>query len=88
MEPEAPETSIADKVRRKKKRWSDLSRRQQDAIVLGAAAELVMTAIALADLAHRPTRQVLGPKPLWLVAFVVQPIGPILYLLVGRRSAR
>jgi len=76
---------MAGEVRRQKKRWSDLSPRQQNAIVLGAAAELVMTAITLVDLARRPARQVRGSKPLWLAAFVVQPFGPILYLLLGRR---
>ena len=85
MESEATETSIADEVRRNKKRWSDFSPRQQQAIVLGAIAELAVTTIAVADLARRPARQLRGSKPLWLVTFVVQPIGPILYLLVGRR---
>ena len=85
MEPESTQTSIADNVLRKKKRWSDFSRRQQQAIVLGAIAELAMTTIAVADLTRRPATQLRGAKPLWLVTFVVQPIGPILYLLVGRR---
>jgi Phospholipase_D-nuclease N-terminal len=53
--------------------------------VLGATAELVMTTIALRDLARRPANQVRGWKPFWMVAFVVQPIGPVVYFLVGRR---
>ncbi len=53
--------------------------------MLGAIAELVLTTIAVADLARRPARQMRGSKLLWLVTFVVQPFGPILYLLVGRR---
>ena len=69
----------------KKKRWSDLSPRQQAVVVVGALADLVLTTIAVADLARRPPRQVRGAKPLWLVTFVVQPFGPILYLLAGRR---
>ena len=55
--------------------------------MLGGIAELVMTSIALADLARRPARQLRGSKLMWLVTFVVQPVGPILYLLVGRRPA-
>src|SRR4029079_12290176 len=71
---------------RKKKQWSDLSQRQQSAIVVGAIVELVMTTIALADLARRPATGVRGPKPFWLAAFVVQPFGPILYFIFGRQS--
>ena len=70
---------------RRKQQWSDLSRRQQIAIVLGAIAELIMTTIALRDLARRPARMVRGSKFLWVPACFVQPIGPVLYLLVGRR---
>jgi hypothetical protein len=68
-----------------RKRWSDFSPRQQRAIVLGAAAELVMTTLALRDLARRPARQVRGWKLLWVLACFVQPAGPVLYFLVGRR---
>jgi hypothetical protein len=79
--------AIANSATRERKRWSDFSRRQQTAIVVGASAELVMTTIALRDLARRPTSQVRGYKPLWALTFVVQPVGPIIYFLVGRRSA-
>ena len=85
MEPEATDAHVDGGLERRKRRWSDLSPRQQQAVVLGAIAELVMTTIALADLARRPANQMRGSKPLWLVSFVVQPFGPILYLLVGRR---
>ena len=68
-----------------KKTWSDLSRTQQRAVVVAGAAEVVMTTAALRDLARRPAREVRGPKPLWVLAFVVQPIGPIAYFLTGRR---
>ena len=81
------DTATARNLERKKVRWSDLSPRQQTAIVLGGIAELVMTTIALADLARRPAKQLRGSKLVWLVTFVVQPVGPILYLLVGRRPA-
>ena len=68
-----------------KKQWSDLRRPQQVAICVGGAAELVMTAYALRDLARRPAQQVRGPKAAWVLAFAVQPIGPLAYLTVGRR---
>jgi hypothetical protein len=75
-----------DEPSRKKRRWSDFSRRQRTAIVLGATAELVMTTIALRDLARRPATQVRGRKVSWALACFVQPVGPLLYFLVGRRG--
>jgi hypothetical protein len=69
----------------KKKRWSELSFEQRVAIVVGAIVELVLTSIALRDLAKRPAREVRGPKLLWFLACFVQPIGPVLYLRAGRR---
>jgi hypothetical protein len=70
-----------------KKRWSDFSASQQTAILVGAAIEAITTFVALADLARRPRAQVRGPKPLWVLACVVQPVGPIAYLAFGRRSS-
>jgi hypothetical protein len=72
---------------RRKKRWSDLSSRQRTAIVLGGAIEIILTTIALRDLARRPRRQVRGPKAAWVLALLVQPVGPISYFLFGRRRA-
>jgi hypothetical protein len=56
-------------------------------VALGAA-ELVLSGVALADLARRPRALVRGPKALWLLSVFVQPIGPIAYLALGRRSVR
>ena len=86
MERDTTDTPMDGKWRRKKQRWSDFSPRQQTAIVVGAIAELIMTTIAIEDLARRPANQMRGPKLLWLLTFVVQPVGPILYFLVGRRN--
>ncbi|MGZ4688881.1 MAG: PLD nuclease N-terminal domain-containing protein [Acidimicrobiia bacterium] len=49
--------------------------------------EVVLTTAALVDLARRPSAQVRGAKPLWVLACFVQPIGPIAYLAFGRRRA-
>ena len=70
-----------------KRRWSDLPTGQQRAIVVGAAAEVVVTAVALRDLARHPDAQVRGPKAGWVLSFVVQPVGPLVYFAVGRRRA-
>jgi hypothetical protein len=69
-----------------KKTWSDLSDRQKTAVVVGGAIEVVLTTIALADLARRPSDQVRGPKLAWALGCFVQPIGPITYLVAGRRG--
>jgi branched-subunit amino acid ABC-type transport system permease component len=68
-----------------KQQWSDLTPWQQKAIVVGGAVELVLTAVALRDLVKRPSSQVRGPKALWAMSFVVQPVGPLAYLCVARR---
>jgi hypothetical protein len=69
-----------------KLRWDDLTDGQKTAIVVGAAVEVVLTAVALIDLARRPREQVRGPKALWALGCVVQPVGPIAYLALGRRK--
>jgi Phospholipase_D-nuclease N-terminal len=70
-----------------RKRWSDFSRGQRAAIIVGSAIEAVLTSVALADLARRPRGQVRGAKALWALVCVVQPAGPVAYLAFGRRSA-
>lgn len=70
-----------------KKAWSDLTAAQQRMILAGGAVELALTAVALRDLARRPADQVRGPKWLWRLSFVVQPLGPLAYLASGRRSS-
>lgn len=71
---------------RNKKKWSELSRVQKSAIVGGGAIELITTGVALKDWARRPPAQMRGSKPLWLLLFVVQPIGPLAYLKFGRMT--
>jgi hypothetical protein len=69
---------------RTQRRWSELTRTQQVAIVTLGAVELALTATALVDLARRPGDQVRGRKALWAIGVLVQPVGPIAYLCVGR----
>ncbi|GAA1771285.1 hypothetical protein GCM10009795_016660 [Nocardioides hankookensis] len=70
---------------REKKKWSDLTPAQQKAIIAGGAVEVVLTAVALRDLARRPASEVRGRKSVWVLSFVVQPFGPLAYLWRGRR---
>lgn len=69
-----------------KKRWSDLSPKARAAVVIGTLVELIITSVAAKDLKSRTRTDVRGPKTLWAAAFMIQPVGPILYLLIGRRS--
>ena len=68
-----------------KKKWSDLTPAQQRLIIVGGAVEAVLTTVAMRDLGQRPASAVRGPKLLWRLACVVQPVGPIAYLVLGRR---
>jgi hypothetical protein len=70
-----------------KRRWGDLSSEQQKAILIGGAVEVVVTGLALRDLARRPSSEIRGSKASWALSFVVQPFGPLAYFAVGRRSA-
>jgi hypothetical protein len=69
------------------RRWSDLSTQQRTAIVVVGAVEVVLTTVALVDLARRPRELVRGPKALWALGAFVQPVGPVAYLALGRRRA-
>jgi hypothetical protein len=69
------------------KRWSELSGPQRAAIVAVSAVEIVLTAVALVDLARRPPAQVRGAKGLWALGCFVQPVGPVAYLVWGRRPS-
>lgn len=68
-----------------RQRWSDFAAGEQAAIVVLGVAEVITTTIAVVDLVRRPREQVRGPKALWFAANVVQPVGPVAYLLFGRR---
>lgn len=69
-------------------KWSDLSKSQRAAIVVGGAIEAAMTGWVLRDLYRRSSDSVRGPKALWVAAMVVQPFGPIAYGVFGRREYR
>ena len=71
-----------------KKKWSDLSPAQQRVIIVGGVIEVVVTAVALRDIARRPESEVRGSKAAWVSSFVVQPFGPLGYFAFGRRTVR
>jgi bacteriorhodopsin len=68
----------------RQRRWSELSRPQQRAII-GAGVVQMLLAAALLDLRRRPSEQVRGSKKLWAVAALVNFVGPLAYFAFGRR---
>jgi len=71
------------------KQWSDLSRGQRTAVVLGGAADLTLKALMVRDLRRRPADQVRGPKQAWFASTLLGSAGlvQIGYFLFGRRRA-
>ncbi|NUW39505.1 PLD nuclease N-terminal domain-containing protein [Nonomuraea rhodomycinica] len=66
-------------------RWNEMSNRQQATLLTLASVELALTATAVVDLACRHRDDVRGRKGLWWVGIFIQPVGPVAYLLWGRR---
>lgn len=71
-----------------KKKWSELSPSAKAGLIAAALVELVITTTAMRDLSRRPRDQVRGPKWLWRLVSIIQPVGPIAYLALGRRKQR
>jgi hypothetical protein len=65
--------------------WSDLSPQQRTGMIVAGAVQLALAAAAWTDLARRPAGQVNGPKGVWAVVIAVNFVGPIAYLVFGRR---
>ena len=69
-----------------KKKWADLPPTGKAAILAGAAVQAVLTTLAIRDLQSRPASAIRGSKRLWRLALLIQPVGPVGYLMVGRRT--
>jgi hypothetical protein len=68
-----------------RQRWSDLTSRQQAAVLTLASVQLSLAATAWADLATRPAAAVNGSKARWALIIAVNFVGPIAYFRWGRR---
>jgi Phospholipase_D-nuclease N-terminal len=71
-----------------KKQWSDLSKRSQRLIIVGAVAETSLKVAALIDIKRRPASQIRGSKWIWAATVVlVNSFGgaPLAYFAFGRR---
>jgi hypothetical protein len=70
-----------------RRRWSDLSPRQQTAILTLGSVQLSLAATAWQDLVRRPASEVNGRKAVWAAVIAVSFVGPVAYFRWGRRSA-
>jgi hypothetical protein len=72
---------------RPKTGFRGLTRRQQVGVVVRAVAQTGLMVVAARDLRRRPNEQVRGAKWMWapVIAMNYLGIGPIVYLLGGRR---
>jgi hypothetical protein len=66
--------------------WSDLTPKQQTAVLVLGSVQLSLAATAWADLARRPAAQVNGSKLRWALLIAVNFIGPVAYFRWGRRA--
>jgi hypothetical protein len=68
-----------------RRRWAELSPRQQTAVLVAGSVQLSLAATAWTDLARRPARDVNGPKRVWALVIAINGVGPLAYFLWGRR---
>ena len=66
--------------------WSELSDRQQTALLVTASVYLSLSATAWVDLATRPAALVNGRKGVW-AAVIGTIFGPVAYFAWGRRPS-
>ena len=74
--------TITSKAKRK---WNELSGGQQQAITAATAVQLTLFGLAQIELLKRHRSEVRGPKFLWFLVTFVNYLGPIAFLLFGRR---
>lgn len=67
------------------KRWSELTRSQQQGIIGFGIVQFLLLFATLWDLRRRPEDEIRGSKRLWALAAFVNWIGPLSYFLFGRR---
>ena len=70
-----------------RRNWKEMSPVQKVGNVLMAAVELVLVTLALWDISHRPDNEINGKKRNWVMASLIQPVGPIIYFMFGRKKA-
>jgi hypothetical protein len=73
---------------KRKKRWSELSRGEQRAVVVVGTVQVTLLLAAEWDIQRRPQEQINGPKWLWRLLSLANFVGPIAYFCCGRRRGQ
>jgi len=74
-------------LKRRGRRWADLPDGTRRGIALATSLQMALLASAVIDLVRRPSERVRGGRKWpWIPVLLVNFIGPIVYLLFGRRS--
>jgi len=76
----------ARKMSKGQKKWKELPREMRARFVVQGIVQFVLLVWVLWDLRHRPENKIKGSKRMWTLLAFVQPVGPIAYLLFGRRK--
>ena len=69
-----------------KKSWGELSDRQKTVFLVAISVQVSLLLTALSDIYRRPRDEIRGSKWAWTVASFVSFVGPISYILFGRRG--
>jgi hypothetical protein len=67
-----------------RRRWADLTPRQQTAVLVAASVQLSLAATAWADLATRAADEVNGSRLRWAAVIAVNFVGPLAWFRWGR----
>jgi hypothetical protein len=78
---------IAERKAMTRRKWNDLTSKQQTAVLTLASVQLSLALTAWADLATRPASAVNGSKARWALIIAINFFGPIAYFRRGRRPA-
>jgi hypothetical protein len=68
-----------------RKKWADLSKGQQTAMLVAGSIQLSLAATAYADLVTRDPEELNGSKGKWAAIIAINFVGPIAYFARGRR---
>jgi len=69
-----------------KKRWQDLTARQQTATVVMGVVQVGLLVAALYDIHQRSDQELTASKRAWTAIAFINYVGPIAYFLFGRKE--
>jgi hypothetical protein len=68
-----------------RRRWADMSPLEKTGNILMAVADIATVALTLLDIRRRPANEIHGSKRMRVMTALIQPFGPVLYFLFGRK---